>query len=106
MKALSVLFLVLAFPAIAAAHIERASYWPDPAPDCSIKPCAGGKVPKIRPLASALRKAPPGDTRVVCKANSMQLLRASIRSARKNGYDIRPYDHRSCSAKQARKLLR
>jgi len=26
-------------PAIASSHIERPAYWPDPAPDCSVKPC-------------------------------------------------------------------
>ena len=29
-------------PALASAHVERASYWPDPAADCTISPCAGG----------------------------------------------------------------
>jgi hypothetical protein len=51
----------------AGAHIERASYWPDPAADSSVKPAAGGEVPKARNLGSALHKAPPGDTRVVCQ---------------------------------------
>jgi glutamate 5-kinase len=45
---------VLVVPAIASAHVERASYWPDPAPDCSLKPCAGGMVPKIRAALAAL----------------------------------------------------
>ena len=44
----------LIVPAIAFAHIERASYWPDPRPDRSVKPPTGGHVPKIRSLASAL----------------------------------------------------
>lgn len=91
-------------PAIALGHIERASYWPDPAPDRSIKPAAGGKFPKARSLASALNEAARGETRVVCKANSLQLLRRSIRRARKHGYDIRPTDHRRLSAKRARGL--
>jgi hypothetical protein len=43
----------LVLPALASAHIERASYWPDPKPDCSIHPCAGGEVPTARPLSSA-----------------------------------------------------
>src|SRR3954454_15649639 len=94
--------LVLAGPAF--AHVERASYWPDPAPDCSIKPCTGGEVPKARSLASALNRKLPGDTRVVCKPDSLTLLNASIKQARKRGYDIRPTDHRRFSAKQAKKL--
>ena len=96
--------VALIVPAIAFAHIERASYWPNPAPDRSVKPPAGGHVPKIRSLASALDKRKPGDTRVVCKGNSLRLLRASIRRARKHGYDIRPHDHRTLSRKRAKGL--
>ena len=36
----------------------------------------------------------------------MARLKRSIRRARKNGYDIRPSDHRRLSRKQARRLLR
>jgi len=89
----------------AAAHVERPSYWPDPKADCSITPCAGGKVPSIRSLASALDAAPPGNTRVVCKSNSLTLLKSSIASARKVGFNIRPTDHRTFSANQAKYLL-
>jgi hypothetical protein len=94
----------LALSAPAFAHIERASYWPDPAPDCTIKPCAGGKVPKARSLASALNRKLPGTTRVVCQPDSISLLNRSIAAARKNGYDIRPTDHRHFGKKAARKL--
>src|SRR4051795_5697191 len=80
----------LIIPAFAFAHIERASYWPNPAPDRHVKPLAGGHVPKARSLASALVAGKPGDTRVVCKGNSLALLKRSIRKARKHGYDIRP----------------
>src|SRR3954454_18805307 len=96
--------LLLAAPAL--AHVERPSYWPDPAPDCSIKPCAGGKVPKIRSLASALNKKLPGTTRVVCQPDSLKQLKTSIANARKNGYDLRPTDHRSFSKKEAKRLLK
>jgi hypothetical protein len=90
----------------ALAHIERASYWPDPAPDTSVKPPAGGKVPKIRSLSSSLKKSLPGATHVVCRPDSMKRLRAAIKQARKSGYDIRPHDHRKLSRKQAAKLLK
>jgi Right handed beta helix region len=96
--------LALALSAPAFAHIERASYWPDPAPDCTVTPCAGGSVPKARSLASALNTKLPGATRVVCQPDSLKLLSHSIATARKDGYDIRPTDHRSLSAKAARKL--
>jgi Right handed beta helix region len=79
---------LIAAPA-ALAHIERASYWPDPRPDTSIKPAAGGKVPKTRSLASALDKKAPGHTRVVCAANSMRLLKRDLRIAKKRGFKLR-----------------
>src|SRR4051794_30029926 len=101
-----VALVVLALPATAAAHVERSGYWPDPAPDCSITPCAGGGVPNARSLASALKTELPGTTRVVCKGNSLKLLKASIAKARKSGYDIRPTDHRALGRKAARKLLK
>jgi hypothetical protein len=102
----ALLAATLAFAATASAHVERPSYWPDPAPDTSVTPATGGKVPKSRSLSSALQAKPPGKTRVVCQPNSMALLRRSIGSAKKNGYDIRPSDHRVLSKKAARRLLR
>src|SRR5215218_2358408 len=96
--------LALALSAPALAHVERASYWPDPAPDCSVKPCTGGAAPKARSLASALNAKLVGTTRVVCQPDSMKLLNTSIRRARTQGYDIRPTDHRTFGAKAAKRL--
>src|SRR5437764_8467324 len=79
----------------AAAHIERAAYWPDPAPDCSIRPCAGGEVPKVRSLSSALKRTPGTTVRVVCQADSLSWVKRSIARAARDGYDVRPTDHRS-----------
>jgi hypothetical protein len=92
----------------ASAHIERASYWPDPAPDTSVTPPTGGEVPKARGLFSALRTAPPGRTRVVCQGNaSMRRLRASIAEARRSGWQVRPsQEPRRLSARRARRLDR
>ncbi len=105
--ALAVAFSVVAFvPQVASAHVERPSYWPDPTADCTVAPCAGGVVPQARTLASALNKSKAGETRVVCAPNSLQLLEKSIAKARKNGYNIRPTDHRTLSAKQAAALLK
>ena len=98
--------LFTAVGAVALGHTERPSYFPDPAPDNGVRPSAGGQVPKARSLASALKKKPPGRTRVVCQRGSMRRLRGSIRSARANGYEIRPTDRRSFSAKQAKRLKR
>ncbi len=93
----------LVVPASASAHIERASYWPDPAPDCAVKPCAGGQVPKARSLAAVARAR---RTYVVCRPDSLRRLRRAVRRAVKSGYDVRPTDHRSFSARAGRRLLR
>jgi hypothetical protein len=105
------LSLVLATTVVAAlgalpasAHVERPSYWPDPAVDTSVKGGTGGKVPTVRTLASALNGKKLGVTRVVCQKNSLQLLNGSIAKARTDGYFIRPSVHKNLSAKQAKKL--
>src|SRR3954453_6205645 len=95
----------LAMPAASLAHVERSAYWPDPAPDCSVKPCAGGDVPKVRSLSSALDRRAVGNTRVVCQPSSLRLAKRSIANARTHGYDVRPTDHRALSARQATVLL-
>jgi Right handed beta helix region len=92
---------------VAVAHVERSSYWPNPAPDRSVKPAAGGKVPKARGLASALNRKARGDTYVVCKSNSLRKATRSIRSARRKGWKVRPtLRTRKLSKKAARKLTR
>src|SRR4051794_35504894 len=101
----AVLVISALAPSLASAHVERSAYWPDPAPDCTITPCAGGAVPKARSLASALDRSRPGDTRVVCQSGSLRRARAFIGRARGKGYDVRPTDHRSLSRRQARRLL-
>ena len=94
----------------AQAHLERPSYWPDPAPDTSVTPPAGGKVPKAKSLASAVAKNVPtsgdGEVRVVCQDNSLKLAIKSINSARKKGYKLRPSQPKTkLSKKQAKKLI-
>ncbi len=102
---------LLALPSLAGAHLERPSYWPDPAPDTSVKPATGGKVPKARPLASAVTGKGPGQVRVVCKgkrgADSLREARRSIHAARKHGFRLRPsVANRRISKRKARKLRR
>jgi parallel beta-helix repeat protein len=105
--AVSVAGAVALAPSIASAHVERSSYWPDPAPDTSVTPATGGKVPKARSLASALLAKPPGTTRVVCRGNSLSRLAASVRRGINRGYKDRPTQRRRhLSAAQARRLLR
>ncbi len=88
------------------AHVERASYWPDPRPDKSVTPATGGKVPKARSLYTALDAKRVGDTRVVCQSNSIARVRKAIGKARTKGYKLRPSERaRHISAKQGRKLL-
>jgi hypothetical protein len=74
----------------ALAHIERTAYWPDPRPDDAVSPAAGGAVPKVRSLASALDDTQRGTTRVVCQADSLQLAKRDIAAARDHGFRLRP----------------
>ena len=69
---------MLALPALALAHLERPSYWPDPTPDCSVSPCAGGNVPEARSLESAVDGAGPGDVLVVCQGKKGKESLASL----------------------------
>jgi Right handed beta helix region len=109
---------VIAIPTLASAHIERASYWPAPGGESVDGVQAGGQVPAVRDLFTALNKKATGDTRVVCQGKppkkkgkkgkklsrkakkkfnkkikknpSMKALHQSIKSARKSGYVLRP----------------
>jgi hypothetical protein len=76
------------------AHPERPSYWPDPAADTAVSPPAGGKVPRERPLSTAVTGEGPGDVRVVCKGpggrDSLAKLRESLRVAKRDGFRLRP----------------
>ncbi len=95
----------LAIPSLASAHLERPSYWPDPAPDTSVSPAAGGEVPDARSLGSAVSGAGPGDVRVVCKASSMRKARRSIDAAHEEGFRLRPSQPETfLSAVEARRL--
>ena len=92
---------------IAFGHVERSSYWPDPAPDKSVEPAAGGKVPKARSLASALRSKSRGDTYVVCKSDSLGRAKRSIARAQTSGWSPRPtVTPKKLSKKAAKQLLK
>jgi len=99
------LLLGVVVPISAQAHVERPSYWPLPGPDCSVSPCAGGRVPTARSLASAVEPSANSTTRVVCHPDSLRRVKAAIARAEAHGYSIRPHDHRRFSAAQGRKLL-
>ena len=126
------MLVALAVPVAAFGHTERPSYWPDPRPDNSVNPAAGGAVPEARSLASAARArragtrrrnaegrrdAPlftagarfPGEkVRVVCKGQkSLTSAIRSIRSARDDGFRLRPSQPEIFySAKKARRLIK
>ena len=105
--AFAIAAVAVLLPALAFAHIERASYWPNPGPDTSVKPAAGGSVPAVRKIFSALDKKKPGKTRVVCaqmpskklkkhgttkqlsKNKSIKALNKDLKKAQKKGYKIR-----------------
>ena len=86
---LTIAITLIALPAMAQAHVERASYWPDPAPDCDVDPCAGGVVPTVRTLQSAVYED-RRSTRVVCQQDSLTRVRRSIGKAVRTGYVLRP----------------
>jgi hypothetical protein len=97
----------LGVPGAALAHLERPSYWPDPAPDTSVSPPAGGEVPEARSLASAVTGSGPGEVRVVCQSDSMSLARRSINNARAKGFRLRPSQPKTRYSKStARSMLR
>ena len=58
--AFAIAAVAVLLPALAFAHIERASYWPDPAPDTSVKPAAGGSVPAVRKHLQRARQEEAG----------------------------------------------
>ena len=94
-------------PTLASAHVERPSYWPDPAPDRTVKPATGGKVPKARSLASALEDEAAGqDARRLPAELDDAAARRRSRRARKSGYEIRPTDQRKLSRSRRGRLLR
>src|SRR4051812_36527820 len=109
--ALLALLALLALPGLALAHPERPSYWPDPAPDRSVTPAAGGKVPTVRSLASAVSGSGPGEVNVVCKGSggseSLTRLRASLHVAQTDGFRLRPSQPKIVySSERADDLLR
>jgi len=94
---------LVALPALALGHIERASYWPNPGADTSVNPAAGGAVPDVRPLATALDAGQPGVTRVVCKGTSVaQPKLKSLKKLRKKRKAAKKHGHRA----QVRRLNR
>src|SRR3954454_2616720 len=100
------LAILIAGGGSASAHIERTAYWPDPRPDASVSPAAGGRVPQVRSLASALDDQAPGTTRVVCRHDSLPRAEAAIAAARDTGFRVRPSQPtRRLSAAAAQRLL-
>lgn len=86
--AIGAIALTLALPAAAFAHVERPSYWPDPAADTGVSPAAGGEAPTARSLDSAL--SGDDETRVVCQDDSLALAKDSINEARDKGFKTIP----------------
>ena len=101
----AVVAALLAFPALSLAHVERTTYWPNPAADTSVDPAAGGEVPEYRRIRHALKKKPPGETRIVCQDDSLKLAKQSIREARKEGFKLRPSEEQEkLKRRRARRL--
>lgn len=96
----------LASAAVSFAHVERTAYWPNPAPDKSVTPAAGGAVPHVQSLSSSLRKRKGQKLRVVCQKGSLKRALKSIKSSRKNGYTIRPSQPKLKPSKRQAKEFR
>ena len=95
----------IALPAVASAHLERPSYWPDPAVDQADGEPTGGEVPEARSLGSAVTGKGPGKVRVVCKNNSLDIAKNSISKAKNKGFRLRPSQpKKKLSASKADKL--
>ena len=73
--------LALIVPGAAFAHLERPSYWPDPAPDTSVSPPAGGAVPTARtlPRRSARPTQAHAEAGAPTSASSARARRAATR---------------------------
>lgn len=99
--AVGIALLAVLIPALAYAHVERASYWPNPAADTSVSPPTGGKVPAARSLLTALKKSPPGRTRVVCQGTV-----PSTKKVRKAKRKLRAARRADASASKIRRLKR
>lgn len=98
--------VVMSVPATALAHLERPSYWPDPKPDTSVTPAAGGGVPTIRSLSSATGAKAGGNLLVVCGRDSLLLAIRSVNEARRNGFTLRPSQPLSKLSLRSGRLLR
>ena len=70
-------------PTLASAHIERASYWPNPGADTAGGQPTGGAVPAARSLFTALNLKQPGSTRVVCQGRVPKYPKKKIKKAKK-----------------------
>jgi hypothetical protein len=111
LAAVAIAGIALTLPAAASAHLERPSYWPDPAADKSVDPPAGGEVPKARGLPSAVHGNGPGDVLVVCQgkdgAHSLALLKNSLEVAAGKGFQVRPSEDKiKLSEKRVAKFKR
>ena len=101
---------LLLIPALAFAHLERPSYWPDPRPEKVDGKKVGGEVPKAQSLGSALKAKGASELHVVCQGKkgktSLNLLKASIKDAKK-GWTLRPSQgEQKLSKKKGKKLTK
>ena len=87
---------VLALPALAAAHLERPSYWPDPAPDTSVSPAgrrrgARRRARSRRRSAARARATSSSSARATTARSRSPLLEVDrCRQATTKGFQLRP----------------
>ncbi len=101
---------LLLVPALAFAHLERPSYWPDPTAEKVDGVNVGGAVPKALSLDSALKAKGKSKLHVVCQGSkgkeSLNLLKDSVKDAKK-GWQLRPSQpEKKLSGKNAKKLTK
>ena len=98
----------LLIPALALAHVERPSYWPDPNAEKVDGIDVGGEVPEAQSLGSALKAKGKSELDVVCQGKdgkkSLKALKKSIKDAKK-GWQLRPSQpEKKLSKKKAKNL--
>src|SRR6266545_2768514 len=103
--AIAIAAIAVLLPAFALAHIERASYWPNPGPDTSVKPAAGGSVPAVRKDMPSKKVRKHGSIKSLSKNPSIKALNKDLKTARKQGYKLRASQPAiKLSKKKAKKL--
>ncbi len=98
---------LLAIAGPAPAHVERASYWPDPgAEDVGAGRTAGGIVPEYRDLFTALDKSAVGDTRIVCQGTVPKSPKKKIKKLKKKIQKLKKKKEKKVTGKALKRKVK